>query len=155
MTPDSTHDGSMTAVMDMEGVQWASSAARVETVLLRRPGVVSVEANPVGQTATVTFDPDETSVEALRDWIEECGFHCVGQSVPEHICDPMAEPAHTEHAKHAEPAEPGDDTALRSPQEAMGHGGHGAMSMAAMVADMRRRFLVAALFSIPIVLWSP
>ena len=27
--------------------------------------------------------------------------------------------------------------------------------MAAMVADMRRRFLVAALFSVPIVLWSP
>jgi Cu2+-exporting ATPase len=37
----------------------------------------------------------------------------------------------------------------------MGHGGHGAMSMADMVADMRRRFLVAALFSIPILLWSP
>jgi Cu2+-exporting ATPase len=29
------------------------------------------------------------------------------------------------------------------------------MSMDAMVADMRRRFLVALLFSIPIVLWSP
>jgi P-type Cu2+ transporter len=37
----------------------------------------------------------------------------------------------------------------------MGHGGHGAMSMAAMVADMRNRFLVAAIFSIPILLWSP
>jgi Cu2+-exporting ATPase len=37
----------------------------------------------------------------------------------------------------------------------MGHGGHGDMSMAAMVADMRNRFLVAALFSIPILLWSP
>ena len=29
------------------------------------------------------------------------------------------------------------------------------MSMAAMVADMRNRFLVAALFSVPILLWSP
>src|SRR3546814_4510720 len=38
----------------------------------------------------------------------------------------------------------------------MGHGGHGAgMSMADMVADMRRRFLIAALFSIPVLLWSP
>ncbi|WP_239309613.1 copper-translocating P-type ATPase [Frankia sp. Cj3] len=33
-------------------------------------------------------------------------------------------------------------------------GGHAGMSMAAMVADMRNRFLVAALFSIPILLWS-
>jgi len=37
----------------------------------------------------------------------------------------------------------------------MGHGGHGSRSMADMVADMRRRFLVAALFSLPILLWSP
>ena len=42
----------------------------------------------------------------------------------------------------------------------MGHGGHaghgqGGMSMAAMVADMRNRFLVAAVLSIPVLLWSP
>ena len=37
----------------------------------------------------------------------------------------------------------------------MGHGGHGSMSMADMVRDMRNRFLVAALLSVPILLWSP
>ena len=43
----------------------------------------------------------------------------------------------------------------------MGHGGHGhghgqgGMSMAAMVADMRNRFLVAAVLSVPVLLWSP
>lgn len=37
----------------------------------------------------------------------------------------------------------------------MGHGGHAGMSMAAMVADMRNRFLVAVLLSIPVLLWSP
>jgi Cu2+-exporting ATPase len=43
-----------------------------------------------------------------------------------------------------------------SAQDAMGHGGHhGGMSMDAMVADMRRRFLVAAVLSVPILLWSP
>jgi len=37
----------------------------------------------------------------------------------------------------------------------MGHGGaHARMSMDDMVADMKRRFLVAALFSVPIMLWS-
>jgi P-type Cu2+ transporter len=39
--------------------------------------------------------------------------------------------------------------------DSLGHGGHGAMSMDAMVADMRRRFIVAAALSIPILLWSP
>jgi P-type Cu2+ transporter len=43
----------------------------------------------------------------------------------------------------------------RSPHDAMGHGGQAGMSMASMVADMRRRFLVAAVLSIPILLWSP
>jgi Cu2+-exporting ATPase len=36
----------------------------------------------------------------------------------------------------------------------MGHGGHAGMSMEAMVRDMRNRFLVAAVLSIPILLWS-
>ena len=38
-------------------------------------------------------------------------------------------------------------------QDAMGHGGHhGSMSMANMARDIRSRFLVAALLSIPILL---
>src|ERR671937_112384 len=45
-------------------------------------------------------------------------------------------------------------TAMRTPHEAMGHGGHAAMSMDAMVQDMRNRFLVAAMLSVPILLWS-
>ena len=35
-----------------------------------------------------------------------------------------------------------------------GHGGHAGMSMDAMARDMRNRFLVALLFTIPIVAWS-
>jgi len=43
-----------------------------------------------------------------------------------------------------------------SPHEAMGHGSHHAgMSIADMALDMRRRFLVAAVLSVPILLWSP
>jgi Cu2+-exporting ATPase len=36
-----------------------------------------------------------------------------------------------------------------------GHGGHAGMSMAEMAKDMRRRFLVAIVFAIPIFLYSP
>ena len=153
-------------VMDMRGLQWASSKAGIEAVLARRPGVVSVAANAVAQTATVTFDPAQTSVAALVGWIRECGYHCVGRSVPAHVCDPVGEPEPEHigvHDGHADdpPAEPGhgahisSEGVVRSPHEVMGHGGHGEMSMEGMVADMRRRFLVAAVFSIPIVLWSP
>jgi Cu2+-exporting ATPase len=122
----------------------ASEKAVVETAIGRRPGVTEVEANPVAQTATVVYDPAVTSVEELRQWIIDCGYHCGGQSVPEHLCDPLMDPDH--------PA--GEPTEKRAPEEAMGHGGHGEMSMASMVADMRNRFLVAAVFSVPILLWS-
>src|SRR5829696_6276467 len=66
-----------------------------------------------------------------------------------------ARPSPPGHARRACRAHHSDRETLRSPHEMMGHGGHGAMSMAAMVADMRNRFLVAALFSVPILLWSP
>ena len=137
-------------IMDTRGLHWASSNARINAVVARRPGVLSVDANAVAQTATVTFDPAQTSVTALVGWIRECGLHCAGQSVPDHVCDPMEEPG-TAHQAHP----PASEETSRSPHEVMGHGGHDAMSMEGMVADMRRRFVVAALFSIPIVLWSP
>jgi Cu2+-exporting ATPase len=45
---------------------------------------------------------------------------------------------------------------MRSPHEMMGQGGHAGMSMdAGAVTDMRNRFLVAAILSVPILLWSP
>ena len=151
---------SATAVLDVRPMLRGSEKAVVEAVLSRRPGVLAVEANPVAQSANVTYDPSQTSLRELSRWVEECGLHCAGQSVPAHICDPWAEPD-PPGAEAAVPAAHVHDEArdaeetMRSPQEVMGHGGHGEMSMAAMVADMRNRFLVAALFSIPIVLWSP
>ena len=82
-------EGAMeTAVLELSGVQWVTEKAVVEAVLGRRPGVVSVDANPVAQTATITYDPARTTVAELAGWIRDCGYHCQGQSVPRHVCDP-------------------------------------------------------------------
>jgi Cu2+-exporting ATPase len=141
-----------TVVLDVRGLSWASSSAVVESVLKRRPGVASVQANPVNQTATVVYDTAKTSVAELSKWVQDCGFHCAGRSVPDHVCDPMSEPVDStkaqEHREH-------EREATRSPEELMGHGGHAAMSMDHMVRDMRNRFLVALALTIPISLWSP
>jgi P-type Cu2+ transporter len=137
---------SVTVVLHVGGLRFGSEKAVVESALGRRPGVLAVSANPSAQTASVTFDPEKTNLASLRRWVQECGYHCAGQSVPDHICDATAEPAASAAHGHRE--------ALRSPGEVMGHGGHAAMSMDAMVRDMRNRFLVAALLSIPILLWS-
>ena len=197
--------GLNTVVLDVRGLQWASEQNVVAARLGRQPGVLQAEVNPVAQSATVTYDPSLTSVTQLRRWVTECGYHCAGQSVPSHVCDPMDEPdppqpvhaehhggsassparppgtavlperddhaGHADHAGHKVSARPGTglDAAahsghggtpataevLPSPHEVMGHGGHAGMSMQSMVVDMRNRFLVAALFSIPIVMWSP
>jgi Cu2+-exporting ATPase len=185
-------------VLHVGGLGWASEKAVVERVLGRRSGVRLVEANPVSQTATVTFDTAQTSVAELRQWVRECGYHCAGQSVPSHVCDPMAEPDPVEGhaampavppgagtavvtaapggAEHPPPSAPGSgdsataalgwpaghgehelatEKGMPSPHEMMGHGGQAGLSMDAMVRDMRNRFLVAAIFSVPILLWSP
>src|SRR5680860_411254 len=143
---------SETAVLEVGGLRWATSAAAVESTFLRRPGVLAVEANAVSQTATVTYDSAQTSVAELSQWVRDCGYHCAGCSVPRHVCDPMTEPNPTGtsdgRAGH-------DAHAGRSPQEAMGHGGHAGMSMDDMARDMRNRFLVAALLTAGITLWSP
>ena len=147
-----------TAVLGVQGLHWATSAPVIESTLLRRPGVTAVEANAVNQTATVVFDPAQTSVADLSQWIRDCGFHCAGRSVPDHLCDPMSEPsaeaalpvAAGEHAHHAH-----EGVVQRSPHEMMGHGGHAGMSMDDMVRDMRNRFLVALVLSVPIMLFSP
>ena len=65
MRGDDTEVPRVTVIMDVRGVLCASSAARVEAVIGRRPGVLSVDANAVGQTATVSFDPARTSVQTL------------------------------------------------------------------------------------------
>jgi P-type Cu2+ transporter len=137
------------AVLHVGALHYASEKAVVERVLGRLPGVLAVEANPVAQTATVSFDPARTSVAELARWVEECGYHCAGRSVPGHVCDPLAQ---------AEPLAPAHDhAALERAEQAdgHGHGGHAGMSMQEMVRDMRNRFLVALLFAVPIAIWSP
>src|SRR5918996_1060885 len=142
-------NGHATAVVHVGGLHYASEKAVVEGVLANRPGVTRVEANPVAQTATVEYDPEKTSVETLHKWVEECGYHCAGRSVPGHVCDPLAEESR-DAPVHAHAAVQRADEA-----NGHGHGGHAGLSMAAMVRDMRNRFLVAALFAVPIALWSP
>jgi Cu2+-exporting ATPase len=137
------------AVFHVGGLHYASEKAVVERVLMNRPGVDAVEANPVAQTATVEYDPRQTSLEALQQWIEECGYHCAGRSVPGHICDPLAQEGADAPAYNHAALERADQA------DGHGHGGHAGMSMDQMVRDMRNRFLVAVAFAIPIAIWSP
>ena len=66
--------------------------------------------------------------------------------MPAQMSHDMAEMSHTQHS----------ESRAKNSQDVMGHGGgHGGMSMDAMVGDMRNRFFVAAILSVPITLLSP
>jgi Cu2+-exporting ATPase len=135
-------------VLETGGLNDIGETTIVERALAGRPGVQSVGANAISQTATVEYDPDVTSPVELRRWIEECGYHCAGESVPDHLCPVLLTPS-TEAA--APPHEAHDDAM----PGAGGHAAHAGMSMASMARDMRNRFVVAAALSLPIMLWSP
>jgi Cu2+-exporting ATPase len=126
----------------------ASEKAVVEAALMQLAGVVSVDANPVAQTATVRYDPSLASVQALRRAVERCGFECAGCNVPGCICDPLHEPAHPEHDHDA-----GEVDRAQAPA-GHGEGGHAGHSMDHMATEMRNRFVLALVFTLAILAWS-
>lgn len=50
------------AVLELDGVQWATQKNVVEVALGRRPGVVAAEGNLVAQAVTVRYVPAPTTV---------------------------------------------------------------------------------------------
>jgi P-type Cu2+ transporter len=129
----------------------ASEKAVVEAGLGRHPGVLAVDAIPVAQTATVTYDPSVTSVVELQGAVEECGFVCAGCSVPGCLCDPLREPgAPGEPETKHEPAA----VARAHDPSAHGEGGQAGRSMEHMASEMRNRFLYSLVFTLAILAWS-
>ncbi|TWI11497.1 heavy metal translocating P-type ATPase [Aerolutibacter ruishenii] len=134
----------------------------LEKAVSKLPGVTSASANFV--TGRLTVDFDETlSPEAVSDAIRRCGFVCESESdaapgpaTAVHVHDekhvhhaPVAAQAEG-HDRHVTPAEkaPSDGHDAR---EGMHHGG----DLHAAARDIRRRFLIALAFTIPVFIWSP
>ena len=153
------------------------SAAGVQRQLSTLPGVHHADVNYVAGSASVHYDEAQISLQAIRQRVIDCGYHCRGELVPAHVCAPTdhkaAAGAHTGHsghsahsapAAHAHPASHsshgGAAKAGAAPQDAkadmmhdMGHAP--GMSMQDMAVDMRNRFLVALVFAVPVFLYSP
>ena len=71
-------------MLETGGLNDVGETTILERALEGRPGVHDVDANAISQTATVEYDPAVTSPLELRGWVEECGYHCAGESVPDH-----------------------------------------------------------------------
>ena len=158
-----------TATLDVGGMLSMLDYQAVEKQLSRIPGVQRATASIASNSATVEYDETVTSVAALKDKINECGFHCSGQIMPKHVCEPHpgmpavgGAPMRPADSKPIAAARPSPKPHLHAPAAVpmsrdMAHEmGHGAgMDMQAMARDMRNRFWISLVFSVPIFLYSP
>jgi len=151
--------------VDVGGLLSPLSIRGVEKQLAKLPGVEGAEVNFASGSATVAYDETRTTLAAIKDAIRTCGYHCTGEQLPRHLCepaDPLGEatvaPAVTHAGPAAPPAHATHGAAARAvPKDEMAHEmGHGpGMDMQAMVRDMRNRFWVCLVFAVPIFIYSP
>ena len=156
-----------TVTLEARGLVDALDNLGLEKQLLQHPGVVRAQANPGADSVTIAYDETRTRASDLREVIADCGFHCRGEPVPRHVCtrdsivategDAARGPAHVHREHHAHPGLNRPAVAATRAHDAMAHEmGHGAgMDMAAMARDMRNRFIICLVFSLPIFALSP
>ena len=168
-----------TSTFDVGDLFSILGAHGIEKQLRRIEGVGRVSVNPVSGSTTVTYDVNRTNLAALQTAINECGFHCAGESLPRHVCGShlMRKALAPATPVIASKAAPSGDANSTMPMVGMtpanmkgdhaAHGkkmndamaqemGHGAgMDIQAMARDMRNRFWIALAFGIPIFALSP
>jgi Cu2+-exporting ATPase len=140
----------ITRNLSISGLFTALDNLAIEKRISSMPGVHHAEVNPAATSASVMFDPARVSESELVQAIRDCGVHCSGEAVPNHVCQSAASARHGTHAHHAE--DNATETAGHDMHADMGHGPGG--DMQAMARDMRNRFFVALIFTIPVFLWS-
>ena len=147
-----------TATIDVGGLFQVLDRELVDRQLLKLPGVHTARSNFSSGSATVTFDPAQTSLAAIEARVRDCGYHCGGEVLPTHLCatemdagrhQAGAAPAaaHAHAAAHSQPT--GHDEMAHE----MGHGA--GMDAHGMARDMRNRFWIALVFALPVFLLSP
>ena len=94
-----------TVTLDAGGMLSVLDYRAVEKQLSRLPGVRQVTASIASNSVTFAYDETVVSVGTLRDAVVECGFHCSGEILPKHVCEPHAGYVH-HHGAHGnhEPA---------------------------------------------------
>ena len=107
------------------------------------PHVISVHIDLERKVAHVTVHPGMTDAATLRTQIADCNFR---NPVPL----PTAAVSSHESMHHA-----ASKTAAHGGDATMGHDMSDPRMAAAMEADMRRRFFIALVFSLPVIAYSP
>jgi Cu2+-exporting ATPase len=160
-----------TVILPVKGLNFAGCAPEIEKRLRHVAGIEKVEASYVTQTATITYQEDKLNEPALRELVKDCGYLC-GQALapddhPPHEIDghdmmshamsghTMTDHAMTGHGKGSHEITSHDKGRHdMGGHDMMGHDMSDPAMAKAMEADMRRRFFVSFLLTIPVVLYS-
>src|SRR6266568_8123876 len=155
-----------TVTLPVKGLNFAGCAREIEKNLSKLTPIALVEASYVSQTATITYDETRLSEAELREMVKDCGFAC-GEPITRFpgpsgtVLRPigaarapgtMVHPAVEDRAAAAAPEKM--DMGIVD-HRAMGHDMSDPAMARAMEADMRNRFFVSLVLTIPVILYSP
>src|SRR5437763_1373698 len=155
-----------TVTLPVKGLNFAGCAREIEKHLGKFAPIAQVEASYVSQTVTITYDETRLDETQLREMVKDCGFAC-GEPLtrfpgPGAAVSPRAEAARA-HETMVHPTME-DRAAASAPAKMdmgivdhsmMGHYMSDPAMARAMEADMRNRFFVSLLLTIPVILYSP
>src|SRR5216684_473935 len=155
-----------TVTLPVKGLNFAGCAREIEKNLAKLAPIALVAASYVSQTVTITYDETRLSEVQLREMVKHCGFAC-GEPLTRFTAPIATVSQQTEVARtHRTMGQPAMEH--RAPTEApakmdmgivdhsmMGHGMSDPAMAQAMEADMRNRFFVSLLLTVPVILYSP
>jgi Cu2+-exporting ATPase len=143
------------------GMVSVGCARTLEAAIAALPGVHAADASFAMSRLKVDYDPAQVDAAQIADAIRACGFDCALRG--HDASSPSAvHGTHTQHAAadaHAQAhakKDTHDGHAARGGDGADAHAGmHHGGDLHAAAGDMRNRFAIAALFSIPLFIWAP
>src|SRR2546430_17244727 len=155
-----------TVTLPVKGLNFAGCAREIEKHLGKLEPIQQVEASYISQTVTITYDESMLSETQLRMMVKDCGFACGAPltrfPAPSGTVSQRTETSEP-HLGMAHPGmELGADSSARAKMDmgivdhsTMGHDMSDPAMARAMEADMRNRFFVSLVLTIPIILYSP
>ncbi len=155
-----------TVTLPVKGLNFAGCAREIEKHLGKLEPIQQVEASYVSQTVTITYDETKLSEAQLREMVKDCGFAC-GEPLtrfpgPSSTGSQLTEASEAHRAmihpamEHHTPAEAHTKMEMGIVDHEMtGHDMSDPAMARAMEADMRNRFFVSLVLTIPVILYSP
>src|SRR5829696_7479790 len=165
---DTQHPSVRHGAFQLRGVHCLGCAGAIERALREQPDVTEVRLDWKNDVVHVGYDPARIGSEGIEELIVQTGCDCAPVGPAEERREAMAPPElrmqHLGHGVDEQPISMGtkhDRMQYEAPATPADHGDHMGHDMsdpgmaATMERDMRNKFFVALVLTIPTVLYSP